>query len=289
MNLLVSTLCLRVSVVDLGVTMNFTEEQIMRYSRHIILKEVGGKGQDKICKAKVFIMGAGGLGSPAALYLAAAGVGTIGIADDDVVDLSNLQRQVLHATSDVGKAKVFSAEETLSAINPNVKLIAYKERVTSENVREIIRDYDIVLDGSDNFPTRYLINDACFFAKKTLISGSILRFDGQVTVFKSHAGGPCYRCLYPEIPPAGFVPSCSEAGILGPVAGTIGVLQATEALKEILGIGDQLIGRLSVFDALNTTFREVKIRKDPDCELCGDKASITHLVDYAQAPCAIRI
>ena len=289
MNLLVSTLCLRVSVVDLGVTMNFTEEQIMRYSRHIILKEVGGKGQDKICKAKVFIMGAGGLGSPAALYLAAAGVGTIGIADDDVVDLSNLQRQVLHATSDVGKAKVFSAEETLSAINPNVKLIAYKERVTSENVREIIRDYDIVLDGSDNFPTRYLINDACFFAKKTLISGSILRFDGQVTVFKPHAGGPCYRCLYPEIPPAGFVPSCSEAGILGPVAGTIGVLQATEALKEILGIGDQLIGRLSVFDALNTTFREVKIRKDPDCELCGDKASITHLVDYAQAPCAIRI
>ena len=269
--------------------MNFTEEQIMRYSRHIILKEVGGKGQDKICKAKVFIMGAGGLGSPAALYLAAAGVGTIGIADDDVVDLSNLQRQVLHATSDVGKAKVFSAEETLSAINPNVKLIAYKERVTSENVREIIRDYDIILDGSDNFPTRYLINDACFFAKKTLISGSILRFDGQVTVFKPHAGGPCYRCLYPEIPPAGFVPSCSEAGILGPVAGTIGVLQATEALKEILGIGDQLIGRLSVFDALNSTFREVKIRKDPDCELCGDKASITHLVDYAQAPCAIRI
>ncbi|MEK7851578.1 MAG: molybdopterin-synthase adenylyltransferase MoeB, partial [Deltaproteobacteria bacterium] len=243
--------------------MNFTEEQIMRYSRHIILREVGGKGQEKICKAKVFIMGAGGLGSPAALYLAAAGVGTIGIADNDVVDISNLQRQVLHTTADVGKAKVFSAEETLSAINPNVKLIAYKERITSENVKEIIRDYDIVLDGSDNFPTRYLINDACFFAKKTLISGSILRFDGQATVFKSHAGGPCYRCLYPEIPPAGFVPSCSEAGILGPVAGTIGVLQATEALKDVLGLGDQLIGRLSIFDALTTSFKEVKVRKDP--------------------------
>lgn len=269
--------------------MNFTEEQIMRYSRHIILKEVGGKGQENICNARIFIMGAGGLGSPAALYLAAAGVGTIGIADNDVVDLSNLQRQVLHTTADVGKAKVFSAEETLSAINPNVNLIAYKERVTSENVMDIIRDYDIVLDGSDNFPTRYLINDACFFAGKTLISGSILRFDGQATIFKPHAGGPCYRCLYPEIPPAGFVPSCSEAGILGPVAGAIGVLQATEALKEIIGVGDPLVGRLSVFDALTTSFRELKVRKDPDCELCGSKATITLLVDYVQAPCAIRI
>jgi len=271
--------------------MEFTDHQIERYSRHMLLPQVGGKGQKKILSARVFCIGAGGLGSPSTLYLAAAGVGTIGIVDADVVDLSNLQRQILHSTKTLGRPKVESAAETLTAINPDVDVRVYRDRIASENVMEIIRDYDIILDGSDNFPTRFLVNDACFFAKKTLISGSIHRFEGQLTTLKPHAippaqdgkgasGYPCYRCLYPEPPPPGLVPSCQEAGVLGVLAGTIGVLQATEALKEILAIGETLAGRLLVYDALEMSFHNVKVRKDPRCPLCGPNPTITKLLDY---------
>ena len=260
--------------------MEFTDEQIQRYSRHIILQEVGGKGQKKIRNAKVFLVGAGGLGSPAALYLAAAGVGTLGIADADRVDLSNLQRQILHTTQRVGTPKVASAQQMLNAINPEVEVKPYEERLHSKNVLDILRDYDIILDGSDNFPTRFLVNDACFFLKKTLISGSIFRFEGQIVTLKAHDGHPCYRCLYPEPPPPGMVPSCQEAGVLGVLAGTIGVLQATEAIKEILGIGSGLYGRLITYDALSLSFREVRVRKDPKCPLCGPQPKITELLDY---------
>ncbi len=262
--------------------MNFTEEQVERYARHIILPEIGGRGQAKLLESKVFVLGAGGLGSPALYYLAAAGVGNIGIADGDCVDLSNLQRQIIHTTKDVGKPKVLSAKETIEALNPDVKVTAYNGRLTAENIRETIRDYDIVLDGSDNFPTRFLMNDACFFEKKTLVSGSMFRFDGQLTVFKPHEGYPCYRCLYPEPPPPGLVPSCQEAGILGALAGVIGVLQAIEAIKEILGIGRTLAGELMIFDALKMTFRKVKVMKDPECALCSDNATIKELVTYEQ-------
>ncbi|MDD5435597.1 MAG: molybdopterin-synthase adenylyltransferase MoeB, partial [Nitrospira sp.] len=241
--------------------MEFTDEQIKRYSRHIILPEVGGKGQKKLLQAKVFITGAGGLGSPAALYLAAAGVGTIGIIDNDVVDLSNLQRQILHSTKTLDRPKVESAKETLEALNPDVKVVPYQERLTSENIMEIIKDYDIVLDGSDNFPTRFLINDACFFSRKTLISGSIFRFEGQVTTLKAHDGHPCYRCLYPEPPPPGLVPSCQEAGVLGVLAGTIGVIQATEAVKEIIGMKSSLASHLLIYSALDMSFLKVKTQK----------------------------
>ncbi len=268
--------------------MDFTEEQIERYSRHIILPEVGGKGQAKLLKSRVFVLGAGGLGSPSLLYLAAAGVGTIGIADGDCVDLSNLQRQVIHNTEKIGKPKVFSAKESINVLNPDVNVVAHHGRLTVENIREIIREYDVVLDGSDNFPTRFLMNDAAFFEQKTLVSGSMFRFDGQVAVFKPAKGFPCYRCLYPEPPPKGLVPSCQEAGVLGALAGVIGVLQAVETVKEILGIGDSLAGHLLIFDALKMTFRKVKVMKDPECALCGENATIKELAQYEEQACEFR-
>lgn len=262
--------------------MDFTDAQIQRYSRHIILPEVGGKGQQKLAKAKVFIVGAGGLGSPAAMYLAAAGVGTIGLVDGDVVDLSNLQRQILHTTASLGTPKVESGKCLLSALNPDCTIKTYPEQVTAQNIMRFLGDYDLVLDGSDNFSTRFLVNDACFFAKKTLVSGSIFRFEGQITTIKPHEGFPCYRCLYPEPPPPGLVPNCQEAGVLGVLAGTIGVLQAAEAIKEILGIGETLADRLLIYDALEMTFRRVKRPKDPACPLCGPHPTITDLSgDYA--------
>ncbi len=263
--------------------MKFSDEQIHRYSRQIILPGIGGKGQRKLQEAKVFVMGAGGLGSPAALYLAAAGVGTIGLADSDVVELHNLQRQILHRTADVGLLKVESGKRTLESLNPEVKVRTYSERITAANVREIIKAYDLVLDGSDNFPTRFLVNDACYFERKTLISGAILRFDGQFSTFKPHAGGPCYRCLFPEPPPAGSVPSCQEAGVLGAVAGIIGILQANEALKEIMGLGESMAGRFLMFNALNLSFHEVKIQRNPNCLLCGENPRIKELVQYSQS------
>lgn len=268
--------------------MDFTEEQIERYSRHIILPEVGGRGQAKLLKSRVFVLGAGGLGSPALLYLAAAGVGTIGVADADCVDLSNLQRQIIHNNTRVGMPKVASAAKTINELNPDVKVVQYNERLHLDNIRRIIRDYDVVLDGSDNFPTRFLMNDASFFEHKTLVSGSMFRFDGQVAVFKPDKGLPCYRCLYPEPPPKGLVPSCQEAGVLGALAGVIGVLQAVETVKEIIGIGDSLAGHLLIFDALKMQFRKVKVRKDPECALCGSNPTITELKEYEQEACELR-
>ena len=261
--------------------MKLTEEQILRYSRQVILPGVGGRGQKKLAEAKVFIMGAGGLGSPAAIYLAAAGVGTIGLADSDRVELHNLQRQILHRTSDVGLLKVDSGKRTLESLNPEVNVRVYPERITSENIRETIRDYDLCLDGSDNFPTRFLLNDACFFEKKTLISGAILRFHGQLSTFKPHAGGHCYRCLFPE-PPQEHVPNCQEAGILGAVAGIIGVFQANEALKEILGIGESMVNRFLDLNTLDLSIHMFEVRKNPDCPLCGDRPVIRDLVQYSQ-------
>ncbi len=266
---------------------NFTEEQLERYSRHIILPEVGPEGQAKLLASRVLIVGAGGLGSPTAMYLAAAGVGTIGIIDADCVDLSNLQRQIAHGQDRLGMPKAESAKKTIANLNPDVKVIAYNERLTSENAREIIREYDLVLDGSDNFPTRFLVNDACFFEKKPLVSAAMFRFEGQLATFKPHedADGPCYRCLYPEPPPAGLVPSCSEAGILGALAGAVGTMQAVEALKELLGIGESLSGWLMTFDALRMEWRKLRLRKDPHCPLCSDKATIHELVEYEQPAC----
>lgn len=268
--------------------MDFTEEQIERYSRHIILPEVGGRGQAKLLKSKVFVLGAGGLGSPSLLYLAAAGVGAIGIADGDCVDLSNLQRQIIHNNERVGKPKVHSAAESINKLNPDVKVAPFHGRLTVDNIREIIREYDVVLDGSDNFPTRFLMNDAAFFEKKPLVSGSMFRFDGQVAVFNPHGGFPCYRCLYPEPPPKGLVPSCQEAGVLGALAGVIGVLQAVETIKLLLGIGDRLEGHLMIFDALKMTFRKVRVMKDPECALCGKSPSITELKQYEEQVCEFR-
>ena len=269
--------------------MNFTEDQIERYSRHIILPEVGGKGQATLLKSKVFVLGAGGLGSPALLYLAAAGVGTLGVADGDCVDMSNLQRQIIHNNERIGKPKVISAKESINALNPDVKVEPFHGRLTVDNIREVIREYDVVLDGSDNFPTRFLMNDAAFFEQKTLVSGSMFRFDGQVSVFKPHKGLPCYRCLYPEPPPKGLVPSCQEAGVLGALPGVIGVLQAIEAIKELLGIGDTLAGHLLVFDALKMIFRKVKVRKDPECALCGDTPTIKELKAYQEEACEWKV
>jgi len=268
--------------------MDFTEEQIERYSRHIILPEVGGRGQAKLLKSKVFVLGAGGLGSPALLYLAAAGVGTIGIADGDCVDLSNLQRQIIHNNERVGKPKVHSAAESINKLNPDVLVEPFHGRLTVDNIGEIIREYDVVLDGSDNFPTRFLMNDAAFFERKPLVSGSMFRFDGQVSVFNPHGGFPCYRCLYPEPPPKGLVPSCQEAGVLGALAGVIGVLQAVETVKLLLGIGDVLQGHLMIFDALKMTFRKVRVMKDPECALCGKNATITELKQYEEQACEFR-
>ncbi|MCZ6580005.1 MAG: molybdopterin-synthase adenylyltransferase MoeB [Nitrospirae bacterium] len=260
--------------------MDFTDDQIQRYSRQIILPEVGGKGQQKLHQAKVLIIGAGGLGSPIALYLSAAGIGTIGLIDGDVVDLSNLQRQVLHTTAHVGTPKVESGRRLLSALNPEVVLKTYQDNISATNIMGLLPDYDLVMDGSDNFGTRFLVNDACYFAKKTLISGSIFRFEGQVTTIKAHEGFPCYRCLYPEPPPAGLVPNCQEAGVLGVLAGTIGMLQANEAIKEILGIGETLAKHLLIYDALEMKFRKVARPKDPDCPLCGSRPTITALEEH---------
>ncbi len=264
---------------------DFSEEQIERYSRHIILPEVGAEGQSRLLQSKVFMIGAGGLGSPVAYYLAAAGVGTIGIADADVVDMSNLQRQIIHNQDRVGMPKVESARESIQALNPDVRVVTYPYFVTEENIREIIREYDLIIDGCDNFPTRFLVNDACFFERKPLVSGAMFRFDGQVTTFKPHrdAEGPCYRCLYPEPPPAGMVPSCSEAGILGALAGAVGTMQAVEALKELLGIGDSLSGYLMTFDALRMEWKKLRLRKDPACALCGENPTITELRSYEQS------
>lgn len=259
--------------------MAYSEDWIERYSRHIILPEVGGAGQQKIGEAKVLVLGAGGLGSPVALYLAAAGIGRLGIVDNDVVDLSNLQRQVLHHTPDIGRPKVDSAAEKLSAINPDIEIKPYKEMVNSGNIMDIIKDYDIVVDGTDNFPTRFLVNDACVMGGKPLVHGAILRFDGQAFTILPHEG-PCYRCIFREPPPPGSVPNCSQAGILGAVAGIIGTVQATEVLKLILGKGKLLSGRLLIVDALDMSFRETRIRKDPECPICGENPTITELVDY---------
>ena len=266
--------------------MEFTESQIQRYSRQIILSEVGGKGQKKLQDAKVLVIGAGGLGSPAALYLAAAGIGTLGLTDGDVVDLSNLQRQILHTTDRIGVPKVESGGQLLSALNPDIALKLYPEHVSVSNILSLIEGYDIILDGSDNFSTRFLVNDACFFAKKTLISGSIFRFEGQLATIKPHDGFPCYRCLYPEPPPAGLVPNCQEAGVLGVLAGTIGVLQANETIKEILGLGETLAKHLLLYDALDMTFRKVGRPKAPDCPLCGPHPTITELV-AAEVSCSL--
>jgi len=261
--------------------MALNPEQINRYSRHLLLPEVGVEGQEKICNARVLIIGTGGLGSPIGLYLAAAGVGTLGFIDFDVVDLSNLQRQIMHGESTVGKLKVDSAKGRIADLNASVNVVTYNERLTAENAMQIFKDYDVIIDGTDNFPTRYLSNDACVLLGKPLVYGSILRFEGQVSVFDA-ARGPCYRCLYPEPPPPGLVPNCAEGGVLGVLCATIGSLQATEALKLILGKGDTLIGRFMLFDALGMKFREMKLRKDKDCPICGDKPSISELVDYEQ-------
>jgi molybdopterin/thiamine biosynthesis adenylyltransferase len=265
--------------------LELTEDQIYRYSRNILLPEIGGVGQERLLRSKVFCIGAGGLGSPIALYLAAAGVGTIGIADSDQVDLTNLQRQVLHYTDDIGRPKTVSAREKLQKLNPDVNVIVYEESIKKNNIRGIINGYDIVLDGSDNFPTRYLVNDACYFEKKTLVSGAILRFEGQVSVFKPQSGGPCYRCLYPEIPPAGMIPTCQEEGILGAVAGMIGTIQALETLKEILQIGRTLSGRLLIFNTLNMNIVDLIVKRDPKCSLCSDNSTIKEMVDYEQSEC----
>jgi molybdopterin/thiamine biosynthesis adenylyltransferase/rhodanese-related sulfurtransferase len=254
-------------------------EKLDRYARHLTMPEVGEEGQIKLLKAKVFLVGAGGLGSPAAYYLAAAGVGTIGIIDDDVVDRTNLQRQILHNEQRIGEPKVESAKATLKALNPDTNVITYKEKLSSENVLEIIKDYDIVVNGCDNFPTRYLINDACVFLRKTLVDASIFRFEGQVTVHIPFEG-PCYRCLYPEPPPPEMAPSCAEAGVLGVLPGIIGCLQGIETIKLILNLGKPLVGRLLVVDTLSMKVREMKIRRDPHCPVCGDKPTIKELIDY---------
>ncbi len=262
--------------------MQLTNDEIRRYSRHLILPEVGLAGQKKICSTSVLCIGAGGLGSPIAMYLAAAGIGKIGIVDFDAVDFSNLQRQIIHGTEDVGRLKSESAKRTIQRINPGVEVVLHNTRLTSENALEILAPYDVVVDGTDNFPTRYLTNDACVLLKKPNAYGSIFRFEGQASVFAPHLGGPCYRCLYPEPPPPGMVPSCAEGGVLGVLPGIVGCIQATEILKIALGKGSSLIGRLLLFNALDMKFREVKLRRDPQCPLCGDTPTITKLIDYEQ-------
>src|SRR3954447_25683943 len=265
---------------------SLTNDEVLRYSRHLIMPEVGMDGQLKLKAAKVLCIGAGGLGSPLALYLAAAGVGTIGIVDFDVVDFTNLQRQIIHSTADVGRKKLDSAQDKLKAINPNVNVIRYDTRLSSANALEIFRDFDIIIDGTDNFPTRYLVNDACVLTGKPNVYGSIFRFEGQVSVFGTEEG-PCYRCLYPEPPPPGLVPSCAEGGVLGILPGLVGVMQATEVIKLILGKGEPLIGRLLLIDALGMNFRELKLRKNQDCPVCGKNPTVTQLIDYNEF-CGIR-
>lgn len=266
---------------------DFTEEEIRRYSRHILLPEVGGKGQKKINEARVLLVGAGGLGAPVGYYLSAAGVGKIGIVDEDQVELSNLQRQIVHNTDDLGKNKAVSAQQSLLHLNPGIEVITYQERITSENIFDIAADYDIVVDGTDNFPTRYLLNDACVLTQKPLSSGAVFRFHGQaMTIVPGE--GPCYRCLYREPPPPDMVASCQEAGVLGVLPGLIGLVQATEVLKLILGVGDVLKGRLLSYEALEMEFKTIKVQKDPDCPICGQHPSIKELVDY-EAFCRVNV
>jgi adenylyltransferase/sulfurtransferase len=264
----------------------YTPDQLIRYSRHFLLPEVGEDGQAKLLQAKVLMIGAGGLGSPSAYYLAAAGVGTIGIIDNDVVDISNLQRQILHANDRVGMPKVESAKKTLEALNPDVKVVPYQAKLTSQNAMEIIKDYDLIVDGCDNFPTRYLVNDACVLTGKPNVHGSIFQFEGQATVFYP-GKGPCYRCLYPEPPPAEMAPSCAEAGVLGVLPGLIGVIEAIEATKIILDKGETLVGRLLHFNTLTMEINTLKLRRDPNCPLCGDHPTIHELIDYEEF-CSLR-
>lgn len=272
--------------------MALSNEEVKRYSRHLIMPEVGVDGQEKLKKGSVLCIGAGGLGSPAALYLAAAGVGTIGIVDFDVVDYSNLQRQVIHGTSDVGRSKLASAKDRLLELNPHITIETYETALSSKNALDLFKPYDVILDGTDNFPTRYLTNDACVILGKPNAYGSIFRFEGQASVFATK-GGPCYRCLYPEPPPPGLVPSCAEGGVLGVLPGVVGTIQATEAIKLIMGIGEPLIGRFLIYDALRMKFRELKLKKDPDCPVCGTHPTVTALIDYEQfcgvAPAATEV
>jgi adenylyltransferase/sulfurtransferase len=259
-----------------------TDSQLERYARHVILDEVGEAGQEKLLASSVLVLGAGGLGSPMLLYLAAAGVGRIGIVDDDAVELSNLQRQIIHGTASLGRAKVASAKETIAAINPEIIVETHAQRLTAANAAALVSSYDLVADGSDNFATRYLLNDACYLGRKPLVSAALLRFDAQLSVFKAYLGPPhpCYRCLFPELPPADLVPRCEEAGIFGAIAGSIGALQATEVLKELLGLGESLSGRLLIYDGLATEFRTLRIPRDPACRLCGAQATIHDLSEH---------
>src|SRR3954454_21052492 len=262
--------------------MDLNNDEIRRYSRHLILPEVGMAGQKRIRSTSVLCIGAGGLGSPIAMYLAAAGVGKLGILDFDKVDFSNLQRQIIHGTADVGRPKTESAKETILGINPNTEVVIHETRISSENAMEIIAKYDIVVDGTDNFPTRYLTNDACVLLKKANVYGSIFRFEGQASVFAPHLGGPCYLCLYPDPPPPGMVPSCAEGGVLGVLCASIGSIQVNEAIKLIDGIGEPLVGELMVYDALDMEYRKIKVRKDPECAICGKNPTVTGLIDYEE-------
>jgi molybdopterin-synthase adenylyltransferase len=265
--------------------MSLNEDQIQRYSRHILLQGVGGVGQEKLLASKVLIVGAGGLGSPIALYLAAAGVGALGVIDADTVDLSNLQRQIIHETADVGKPKVESAQESITRLNPDVKVIPYNHRLSAENALEIISEYDFIIEGTDNFPSKFLVNDACFFSGKPFSQGGILRFQGQTMTYSP--GNACYRCVYESAPPAGAVPTCSEAGVFGAIAGMLGTIQAAEAVKYLVGIGKPLTNRLLFFDALDMSFRTVNVKKNPDCPICGGNPTITTIEEYEQAVCEI--
>lgn len=269
--------------------MDFTEEQLHRYARHIILPEVGGIGQEKLMNARVLVVGAGGLGTPLLQYLAAAGVGTIGIVDPDRVELSNLQRQVIHTTGSIGRLKTDSAADAIKAINPEVKVIRHPVRLDAANAAELVAGYDLVADGSDNFATRFLVNDACYLAGRPLVSAAVLRFDGQVYTFRAHEQGPdgqrnpCYRCIFPDAPPPGSIPSCAEGGVMGALAGMVGSLQAVEVIKEILGIGDSLAGHMLIIDAMSASFRKVRVRPDPHCRLCGPDATITEIAAHEYA------
>jgi adenylyltransferase/sulfurtransferase len=272
--------------VPTAASAGLSKEEVLRYSRHLIMPEVGMEGQLKLKKAKVLCIGTGGLGAPLGLYLAAAGVGRIGLVDFDTVDFTNLQRQVLFGTSDVGRPKIMAAADRLRNLNPEIQIDAYEAQLTSENALELFKDYDIIVDGTDNFPTRYLVNDACVILGKPNVYGSIFRFEGQITVF-GYPDGPCYRCLYPEPPPPGLVPSCAEGGVLGVLPGIVGTIQAAETLKLIIGKGQPLVGRLLLFDALAMKFRELKLRKNPECPVCGEHPTVTKLIDYVQF-CGIR-
>jgi molybdopterin/thiamine biosynthesis adenylyltransferase len=268
--------------------MELSDEQIHRYARHIILQEVGGKGQKKLLASKVLLVGAGGLGCPVGFYLAAAGVGTIAVVDDDEVELSNLQRQIAHNKHWLGKPKVDSMKDALESLNSDVTVVGIRERLNKDNILDVFKDYDVIVDGSDNFPTRYMVNDACVMLDKPLVSGAILRFEGQVSTIVPHKGH-CYRCLFEEPPPAGLVPSCQEAGVLGAITGVVGSLQATEVLKLLLGKGEPLTNRLLIYDALGTTFRTVKVPRNPNCPVCSDHPPITEIIDYGSGEQACRL